>query len=308
MSLLQFLTSCPKSAGSISRDLVAQSQTSQLRWNPDPILLKLPLAHWPVTWYGALFAIGLGLSYWLFFHLWREFALAGPSDEKPEIWPERLFTWLFVGMIAGARLGEVLFYEWAHYRLHLWEILQIWRGGLSSHGALLGILAGVWGFGRWHSRDPKWRALNLSYLQLLDLLALTISPCLAFIRLGNFLNQEIVGLPTAAAWGVVFLTPRDGSAVLPRHPVQLYEAAAYSLIGASLWCGKKSLLRRKGVATGAFLVTALTARMGLENYKAPVGLRHTLFHCNTGQTLSLLPLLWGAGLLMWSLKRGSSQG
>lgn len=308
MPLPPFLTTIFLGIAQIWHVNSSNTEKFHWHWDPSPFLVKLPLVQWPITWYGALFATGLALSYSLFFRLWTDLANTRSSLD-PALWQERLFTWIFVGMVIGARLGEVFFYEWAYYRVHPWEILQIWQGGLASHGALVGIIAAVWGFGRWHSGNSDWQVLKISFLQLLDLLALCLFPCLALIRVGNFFNQEIVGLPTEIPWAVVCLSPRDGSAALPRHPVQLYEATTYLLIGALLWfLRSSSFLRQKGAPTGTFLALAFTARITLENWKAAVGTDSQLLHLNTGQALSLPPLILGLGLIAWSQRGRFGKG
>lgn len=275
------------------------------RFDFDPQLCHLRSIHLTISWYGALFALGLIISHQLFGKLWRERRANQLAEmAQPGIsahWQERLFTWIYLSILLGARLGEVFFYEWSYYRFNLWEIPKIWRGGLSSHGALLGIIIAVCSFVRFYLHDLSFSRLKVQTLELFDLLALTACPCMVLIRIGNFLNQEILGTPSNAPWAVIFLSPKDGSAAISRHPVQLYEAGAYLAIGLALWTLRKaSLFAKGGRIFGSFLASVFFMRIAFECFKAPFAseLPHQLMR--KGQILSLAPLMIGLFLLFRS--------
>lgn len=270
--------------------------------DPNPLLLDLSSIHIRITWYGALFALGLIISYQLFGKLWQRRAAAVCAEaQQPGLaamWQERLFTWIYLSILLGARLGEVFFYEWPYYRAHLWEIPKIWRGGLSSHGAMAGMVIAVCSFARFHSSNRSFGSLKITALEIFDLLALSATPCMACIRFGNFLNQEILGTPSNRYWAVVFLTPKDGSISTARHPVQLYEAIAYLMIGLALWQIPKSMIeKRPGLLFGIFLLSVFLARIALEYFKAPLAVEGD--HCilSRGQILSLPALAMGFWLI-----------
>ena len=182
-------------------------------WNADPIAVSIgPLS---IHWYGLLFAAAFiaGLRI-----MGRMFAREG--RDKNDL--DSLLGFVVIGALVGARLGHCLLYDPVYYLSNPLDILKIWEGGLASHGGVIGILLAVWAFAR-KGKHPFW--------WLLDRIAVPAALGGAFIRIGNFMNSEIVGMPTIASWAVIFERVDD----LPRHPVQLYEAAAYLMIFAVLY-------------------------------------------------------------------------
>src|SRR5882724_3136534 len=171
-------------------------------WNVDPVLLHIgPLQ---LRWYGLLFAAGILAAYRA--GVWS-FERAGGSREEAS----RLLGYVVAGTVIGARLGHCLLYEPGYYLHHPLAILAVWRGGLASHGGVLGIAVAVALFARRHGRPILW---------LLDRVAVAAPIAAACIRVGNFFNSEIIGRPSRVPWAVVF-TRVDA---LPRHPAMLYEA------------------------------------------------------------------------------------
>ena len=119
-----------------------------------------------------------------------------------------------VGAVIGARLMHCFAYEPEFYLSHPLEILKVWKGGLASHGGLLGVLIALYVFSKKY---------NESYMWLISRVAMPGALTAAFVRFGNLFNSEILGLPTDKPWAIIF--PRVD--MIPRHPVQLYEAFAY---------------------------------------------------------------------------------
>jgi phosphatidylglycerol---prolipoprotein diacylglyceryl transferase len=206
-----------------------------ISWDPSPELLswKLPLLQRPILWYGFFFALGFALAYLLFKRLLKEF-LHPYGVEKKEVdrLAERLSFSVVLGTVLGARLGDRLFYQspldYVHNPL---EFFKFWEPGLSSHGGIVGILVGLALFSiRVRKSYPM-----LTFVALLDLLALPGLLAGGFIRIGNFFNQEILGKVTTLPWGVVFGHPVDGGGSVARHPVQLYEALFYFTFLALLY-------------------------------------------------------------------------
>jgi prolipoprotein diacylglyceryl transferase len=199
---------------------------------------------------------------------------------------------VLAGTLIGARLGHCLIYEPAYYFNHPTEFIKIWHGGLASHGGALGILVALGLYCRRH-RD-------LGYLWILDRLTVPAALGGAFIRLGNFFNSEIIGRPTDLPWGVVF-TRVDG---LARHPVQLYESAAYAAVFlVLLTVYLKARKPREGLLIGLFLTAVFSARFLLEFAKerqAPYGESLVL---SVGQMLSLPMVALGLALIVWSVRR-----
>ena len=160
----------------------------------------------------------------------------------------------------GARLGHVFFYGWDYYSQHPGEILKIWEGGLASHGAAIGNIIAI---GIWSKRVAK-----KNMLWTLDRVVITIALAGALIRLGNFMNSEIVGEPSDLPWAVLFVrNPQFGD--VPRHPSQIYEAIAYLIIFVGLYWAywKRNAGKYLGFLFGAFLTTIFGFRIFVEMVK-----------------------------------------
>lgn len=158
-----------------------------LIWNIDPEIFRLgPFAP---RWYGVFFASGFALGYWIMARIYRR-------ERRPEENLSSLFLYIFFGTLIGARLGHVLFYQ-PDYFARPWEILMIWQGGLASHGGFAGVLIALYFYWREYS--------DMSFLELGGRLAIAVAPAAGLIRIGNFFNSEILGVPTNLPWSVVFL-------------------------------------------------------------------------------------------------------
>jgi prolipoprotein diacylglyceryl transferase len=139
------------------------------------------------------------------------------------------------------------------------------------------------------------RSRGVAFWWLLDRIAVPAALGGAFIRIGNFMNSEIVGMPTIAPWAVIFIRVDD----LPRHPVQLYEAAAYLSIFAilfSIW-RVKAARNRHGLLAGIFLTLVFAARFALEFFKTPQAAYEAGFVLTVGQWLSVPCILAGLWLV-----------
>jgi phosphatidylglycerol---prolipoprotein diacylglyceryl transferase len=249
-----------------------------LVWNVDPVLVQLgPLG---IRWYGVLFAIGLLASYEVGWRIFQRDGLA-----RAEV--DRLFGYVTIGTVVGARLGHTLLYEPGFYLTHPLNILYIWRGGLASHGGAVGIILAVWLFARRSGQPVLW---------LLDRVALVAPIAAASIRLGNLFNSEIVGKPTEVPWAIIFarVDPQ------PRHPAQVYEALGYLVIGLILWVARRrsSLPSRDGRLLGAALVLIFSFRFVIEFLKEPQVAAEAGKALDLGQLLSV-PLVVVGAILMF---------
>jgi len=235
-----------------------------------------------VRWYGMLFALSFLLGYYLgaktFEHAGKHPALA-----------ESLFIYLIAGTVLGARLGHVLFYDWAYYSQNLHEILYFWQGGLASHGAFIGVLLSIYLFAR---KNP-----GTGFMWTADRIAIPFALGGMFVRIGNFFNSEILGSETDVSWAVIF-TRED---LLPRHPAMLYEAAAYFLLFLVLIWVYRSYKNAppEGSLTGIFMVGVFAARFVIEFAKErQPGFDETLSFLSMGQLLSVPVVLVGLWLLL----------
>ena len=218
----------------------------------DPVLFEIgPLA---IRWYALAYVVGL-LAGWRYFSLLnrrRSGALSPPQVDD-------LLVWVTFGVILGGRLGYVLFYNLPFYLENPLAALQVWRGGMSFHGGLLGVLLACWIFAR---------RRGIAYFALMDLMAATTPIGLFLGRLANFINGELYGRATDVPWAMVF--PHGGPE--PRHPSQLYEAgleglALFALLSWLAW--RTDALKRTGLISGVFLLGYGAARAFVELFRSP---------------------------------------
>ena len=254
-----------------------------LVWNISPEIFWI--GPFRLRWYGLFFALAFLSGYMIMAQIYRR---EGRSLENLS----NLFVYLFLGTIIGARLGHVLFYQPDYYLAHSWEILMIWEGGLASHGGFIGVIIAVYLYVK-NDRE-------MSFLQLADRLAI---PCLlaaSLIRIGNFFNSEILGIPSNLPWAIVFARVDD----VPRHPAMLYEAATYFLAFCALYVAywKTNIIQFPGRILGITLVICFLARFMIEFVKeTQVPFENNLI-LNMGQLLSVPFIAAGAYLIYRSYK------
>ncbi|UTW60992.1 prolipoprotein diacylglyceryl transferase [bacterium SCSIO 12741] len=273
---------------------------NSIHWNLDPELINL--FGISIRYYGLFFASGIILCLYLLGKLFKAEGIPAGNLDKLAIYG-------ILGVILGARLGHCLFYEASYYLSHPIEMLLPIRftpdgaiqftgyRGLASHGGVLGVLIALYIY----SRKTKHAMIDA-----LDLIAVTAGFTLGFIRLGNFMNSEIIGMPTNLPWGVVFERIDE----IPRHPAQLYEAFSYLLIGTlmlMLYTKKRDKLKN-GFLFGLTTVLFFTARFLIEFVKEnQVGFEQNLTF-NMGQLLSLPYIAIGVGFMIYGLwKTNKSQ-
>lgn len=159
-----------------------------------------------------------------------------PLKWRAKDFAEKLILYVIGATIIGARLGHVLFYEsFSEYLSHPLSFFKTWEGGLASHGGVVAIIIALWLF----RRSSRKKYPDFTWYHLLDRIAIPTMFVAGLIRVGNFFNQEILGMETQVPWAVIFGHPADGSPVLPRHPAQLYESVFYFGVFALLmWLWK----------------------------------------------------------------------
>ena len=213
---------------------------------------------------------------------------------------DRLLVYVIVATIIGARLGHIIFYEhFAYYLMRPWLIFKTWEGGLASHGAAVAIaIALVFVIRKMRKFSPK-----ISYITLLDLVSIPTALAAVFIRIGNFFNQEILGKATTLPWAIVFGHPINGAAIVPRHPVQLYEALFYFLVFLILYFLSKRpyLFYKQGKLMGLFFIFVFSFRFFVEFLKE----KQSLLLTDTssflmGQYLSIPFIIVGIILYFWT--------
>jgi len=261
-----------------------------IHWDIQPEIFRI--GEIAIRYYSLLFAVGLLLSYYLLKRIY--------ADKSNVV--DALFIYIFIGTVAGARLGHCLFYEWAYYKYHILEMLlpiqqspitgeYFFTGyqGLASHGGTIGVIISVGIFSYFHRQN---------FLALSDKLAIVTPIAGGFIRLGNLMNSEIIGKQTQVIWAFIFTRVDD----LPRHPAQLYEAISYFSIFAILYILYKTNSFSKGFYLGLFFILTFTARFFIEFIKENQEQFENSMTFNMGQYLSIPFILLGIILVIYSLK------
>lgn len=245
----------------------------------DPVIFSLgPLQ---VRWYGAMYVLGFVVGSMLLKYL---------ADQK--FWQtskesiDKYVTTLIVGMFIGSRLTYVFVYNWDYYSENLLDIFSVWKGGLSFHGAVIGMCLATWKF----ARDNK-----LHFFQIADCMAVAGSPGLFFGRLGNFINAELYGRVTDSPFGFVF--PDGGP--FPRHPSQLYEGVLEGIILFIILFVVHKKQKFYGPVSACFLWGYGVFRFIVEFFREPdAQLGYYFGYFTMGQILCLLML--PLGFLMYS--------
>ena len=247
-------------------------------WNIDPIAISV--MGLTVHWYGILFALAIASGFQVMKRIYIK-------ENLPVESLDNLLMYCVVGIIVGARLAHCLFYGPAYYLSHPLKIFAIWEGGLASHGGGLGAILALY----YYQRQVK-----LPFLFLLDRLAIATAIFGFFVRMANFVNSEILGLPTNKAWGIVF----ERVDMLPRHPAQLYEAVAYLVSFIILWAvyKKTEMKQHYGAIFGLFLVLIFSARFAIEMVKVKQAVYADAWTFSAGQLLSIPFLIVGVVLLI----------
>jgi len=258
----------------------------------DPVAIEIgPLA---IRWYALAYVAGIVLG-------WRlAMRLAGrPATGVRPSEIDDLIVWITFGIILGGRLGYILFYNFPIYVDNPLLALEVWKGGMSFHGGMMGVILAVVLFAR--NRGIPLFALG-------DIVATVVPIGLFFGRLANFVNGELWGRATTAPWGMVF--PGDWRQ-LPRHPSQLYEAALEGLaLFVFLMVLERLGVRRRamGATTGWFLVGYAVARITCEFFREPdeqLGFLIPGLDTTMGQILSVPMALVGIWMLATAGRRGA---
>lgn len=240
-----------------------------------------------LRWYSLMYVIGYVVGAWL---ARRRVNLGRSLLNKKQI--DDLIAYAVVGMLIGARLVYMIVYSRVDLAHDPLEVLRVWHGGLSFHGAIIGMATASAVFAR---------RIGLPWLAVTDTIAVCGTPGLFFGRIGNFINAELYGRVTSAPWAMIF--PTDPSHQ-PRHPSQLYEAVGEGLIVSAVlwWVDRRSHADgryRAGLLTATFLIAYGLMRFGLEFTRQPdAQLGFVLGPFSMGQLLCAGMIVGGAALLL----------
>lgn len=253
--------------------------------NIDPVALDLGFLQ--IHWYGLMYLVGIGGAWFL---ASRRLHAFDPTWSKEKL--SDLVFWVAMGVIVGGRLGYVLFYDLPAYIANPLLILEVWKGGMSFHGGLLGVMLATLWFAR---RNGK------SFFELMDFIAPLVPIGLGAGRIGNFINAELWGKVSDVPWAMVF--PTGGP--VPRHPSQLYQFALEGVaLFTILWFYSRKP-RPTMAVSGLFAVCYGIFRFIVEFVRVPdAQLGYLAWGWLTmGQVLCVPMVLAGLGLMVYAYKR-----
>ena len=248
----------------------------------DPTIFSLgPIV---IRWYALMYVLGFIVAGQLLKVLRRRNFFKVPEEKI-----DSLITTMFIGMFLGARLFYVFIYNWGYYQDHLDELFAVWKGGLSFHGALTGLIIAGFVFAKRN---------GISWAQVMDCVALAGTPGLFFGRMGNFINGELYGRITESSVGMIF--PAGGP--YPRHPSQLYEGVLEGLILTMILWFLLKRVKHYGYIASTFLVGYGVFRYIVEFFReADVQLGYYFGDTTTmGQILCLVMIGVGASAFFLS--------
>ena len=231
-------------------------------------------------WYSMAYIFGI-LAGWV---VAKKFYIRG-YELKDKF--DDYITFLILGIIIGGRLGYVMIYNFDYYIDNVLEIFKIWRGGMSFHGGLIGVIvASIW-FAKKNNQNP--------YIYL-DVVSIVAPIGIFFGRVANFINSELYGTETSLPWGVKFLKIDN----LSRHPSQLYEAffEGILLFVILIYLRNKISIKIPGFISAIFLIIYSTFRFIIEFVRVPdEHLGYILLNLSMGQIMSLIFLIIGCYLI-----------
>jgi len=247
--------------------------------NFDPVAFQIFSLE--IRWYSLAYIFGI-----IFGWLYCKNKLI--KDEKLLNLFDDLLAYLIIGIILGGRLGYVIFYNLEYYFDNFYEILMIWKGGMSFHGGVIGVILATVIFGK------KYK-IN-SYI-FLDLIALVAPIGLFLGRIANFINSELYGRETDIFWSVKFVIIDN----ISRHPSQIYEAIFEGLILFFLLNHfvKKDAFKNPGLISSMFLIFYSFFRFILEFFREPDSqIGYLVYQLTLGQFISIIFFFLGISLYL----------
>ena len=250
----------------------------------NPILINF--GFFEIRWYSIAYIFGILIGWWL-----AKKIIFFKIENKIIIFDLKLFddliSYIIISIILGGRIGYVIFYNFSYYLNNPIDIFKIWEGGMSFHGALIGIIVGTYFFSK---------KIKINTYFFLDIIACVAPVGIFFGRIANFINGELYGKPGSFTWSVIF--PKID--MMPRHPSQLYEAFLEGIILFSILITlifKKNI--RIGVCSGLFMILYGVFRILAEQFREPDKQIGYLFDLlSMGSILSLIMLLAGLFILI----------
>ena len=260
--------------------------------NFDPVLVDL--GFFQIRWYSLAYIVGI-LVGWIYANK----IIKSTSNNKYNFKQiatrqfDDLIIYLLIGIILGGRIGYIVFYNFEYYIQNFYEIFKIWKGGMSFHGGLIGVILSTIFFSK---------RTGINFFKFTDIIC-CVAPIGIFLgRIANFINGELYGKITTLPWGVIF--PYGGN--VSRHPSQIYEAILEGIILfliINFLALKKEILFKTGFISSYFLIFYSVLRLVSESFREPdshIGLLFNYF--SMGTLLSLLTIVIGLFIIFFIKK------
>ncbi len=224
----------------------------------NPVLIDLGV--FQLRWYSIAYILGILLG-WLYANkIINKLEYNNKDfDNVTKSQFDNLIVYLILGIVFGGRLGYVFFYDFTYYAQNFLEIFQIWKGGMSFHGGLLGVIVATLIFSKYERN---------TFFKYTDIISCVSPIGIFFGRISNFINGELYGKATLLPWAVIFKSGDN----IPRHPSQIYEALLEGLLLFALinyFALKKELLLKPGYISCIFLILYSILRIFSENFREP---------------------------------------
>lgn len=257
--------------------------------NINPVAMQIgPLQ---VHWYGLMYLISFAIG-------WGLLVLRARSTPRYGMTTEQISDLIFyvaLGVIIGGRLGYMFFYNSNEMLHEPWRVIEVWKGGMSFHGGLIGVMVAIWLFSR---------KIGKTFLEIGDFITPVIPVGLGIGRIGNFINGELWGKVTDVPWAMIF----PNADLLPRHPSQLYEIFFEGLVlFLIVWFYSRNP-KPRGAVSGLFLIGYGVLRIFIEFFREPdYNVGYLAWGWLTeGQVLSLPMILFGMVLMLCAYQRKPS--
>ncbi len=245
--------------------------------NFDPVAIEIFSLE--IRWYSLSYILGIIIGWYLAKNYFANKNIKEKFDDY--------ITYMILGLIIGGRIGYVLFYNFEYYSNNIFEIFKIWQGGMSFHGAVIGIVIATILFSK---------KRNDNVFNYLDIVALVSPIGIFFGRIANFINSELYGYETSVPWGVKFIQVDN----LSRHPSQIYEAIMEGIILflILIYFWNKEKFKIPGKLSSLFLILYSTFRFIVEYFRVPdEQIGYLILNLTTGQLISFVFFLLGVSLL-----------
>ncbi len=259
--------------------------------NFDPVLIDL--GFFQLRWYSIAYILGIILG-WIYANkIIKKTINKNDSYSVKQKDLDDLIVYIILGIIIGGRLGYIIFYNYNYYIQNPYEILQVWKGGMSFHGGLLGVVASILFFSR---------IKNINFFSLADVIS-CVAPIGLFLgRIANFINGELYGKISELPWSVVFPNVDN----MARHPSQIYEAILEGIllfILLNYLVLKKNMLLKTGYISSIFLIFYSIFRILSESFREPDShLGYFFNYLSMGTILSLITFISGCIIIIFIKK------